>query len=96
MNLSIPKGLRTWTFGLLTLGFILGGFTLAICYPTAGLALFATYAGVCVAVLGIVAGRNLGQDAVGGDGIGGAIRNVFTRSKPGEPPPPDPKPGGAP
>lgn len=91
MNLTIPKGLRTWTFGLLTLGFILGGFALAVCYPTAGLAIFTAYAAACVGVLTIVAGRNLGQDAVGGDGLRGGLANLLTAKKPGEPPPPEPK-----
>ena len=78
---------RTFNFGLVTVGALLGGYVAAGIWG--GLAaLYGTLAGALVGTLGVVAARHLGGEAVAGDGLAGGAQNLFTPRKPGEGNPP--------
>lgn len=78
---------RTFTFGCITVGALLGGYVAAGLWPVLG-PLYGTLAGGLVGTLGVVAARHLGGEAVAGDGLAGGAKNLLTPRKPGEPPAP--------
>lgn len=78
---------RTFIFGIVSLVMLLWGYWLSLRYAAPGMALFAVFAAAVVGALGVVAGRNLGGDAVKGDGLGAYARRLLTSEKPPEPKP---------
>lgn len=79
-------GLRTFTFSIVALAFLLAGLHLCLTYPTAGVAIFTSYAGAVVFIVAAVAGKSAVAKLADGGGIKGAAAALLTDAKPGSPP----------
>jgi hypothetical protein len=82
--MKVAEGMRTFTFGLVCLAVLMGGFSLL---ATNGReAVFAYFVGAIVGLMGAQAGKSVATSAVKGDGLKGGIENLLTDKKPGDPP----------
>jgi hypothetical protein len=76
--------MRTFTFGLVCLAVLMGGFSLLA--TTGREAVFAYFVGAIVGLMAAQAGKSAVGTLAGGDGVKGAIENLLTDKKPGEAP----------
>jgi hypothetical protein len=81
-------GLRTFLFSVIALAFLLAGLHLCLTYPTAGIAIFTSFAGAVVFIVAAVAGKSAVAKLADGGGIKGAAAALLTDAKPGQPQPP--------
>jgi len=79
------QGLRTFTFSIVALAFLLAGLHLCLTYPTAGVAIFTSFAGAVVFIVAAVAGKSAVSKLADGGGIKGAAAALLTDAKPGGP-----------
>ena len=81
--MRVPEGMRTFTFGLVCLAVLMGGFSLV--GETGREAIFAYFVGAIVGLFGAQAGKSVATSAVKGDGLRGGLDALLTDKKPGEP-----------
>lgn len=82
MRISVTPGRRTLVFGVIALLFLLLGLGMALYAPTAGIAIYGSFAAAVVAIVAAIAGRNAVDALAGGNGIAGATKVLFTDQKP--------------
>lgn len=80
------KVLRTALFSVVALGFLLAGLYMSLRMPTAGVAIFTSFAGAIVMIVIAVASKSAVEHLAGGGGIQGAWKALATSAKPEEPP----------
>jgi len=85
-------GMRTWSFAIVATIALEGGLYMCLVYPQAGVAIFGLFAAGVGAIVAAVAGKSAIGELAQGDGVKGALANLMTDKKPGEPP----APGGQP
>jgi hypothetical protein len=80
------KGLRTFIFSVVALGFLTSGFAMALDKPAAGVIIFSSFAVAVVGIVAAVAGKSAISALGQGTGVKGAVNALMTDSKPGDPP----------
>jgi hypothetical protein len=89
--------MRTWSFAVIALAFLLGGLNLCLINTATGPLVFSAFAIALVGIVGAVAGKSSIESLSLGDGVKGAWTNLTTSRKPGAGPvAPPPAPGGTP
>jgi hypothetical protein len=81
--MKVAEGMRTFTFGLVCLAVLLGGYSLVAEAGRAGV--FGFFVGAIVGLMTALAGKSVAVSAVSGDGLKGGLENLMTPKKPGEP-----------
>lgn len=89
------RGLRTFIFSVVALGFLLSGFAMALDKPAAGVIIFGSFAVAVVGIVGFVAGKSAITALGEGNGVKGAVNALMTDAKPGAPAPTQPPAGKA-
>lgn len=84
--MSRLTGLRTFTFAVVALVFLLAGLAMCLVYPTAGVQVFTAFAGTVFLITAAVAGKSAVGTLASGEGVKGAVQNLMTDKKPGQPP----------
>jgi len=94
MKMPDIKGLRTYTFAIVSLAFLIAGYGMSLDRPAAGIVIFPALATAIVGIVALVAGKSTASALAGGSGIKGALNTLLTSAKPGDPhtPPPTPAP----
>ena len=88
----MKSSLRTFVFGLLGLVFLVLGLWLCLIRPTAGVAVFASFAMAVVTIVAAIATKHSVDSLALGSGVQGVWKALTTSAQPQAPAPPAPPP----